>query len=68
MVKTPLYEKFDKINVSEGTHMIPPYVRKVPTIEVPNAQRALVGEEVDLLRGLGCAVVGHSREPTTRDV
>lgn len=46
LVKTPLYEKFEKINVSEGTHMIPPYVRKVPTIEVPGAERPLVGEEV----------------------
>jgi hypothetical protein len=46
LCKTPFYDKFEKINVSAGTHMLPPYVQKVPTIEVPSSATALVGDQV----------------------
>jgi glutaredoxin-related protein len=46
LCKTPVYNKFTKINVSEGVVNIPPFVKSVPTIIVPNSSKPLVGEDV----------------------
>ena len=46
LCKAPIYNKFTKINVSEGTVNIPPFIKSVPTILVPNSSKPLVGEEV----------------------
>lgn len=46
LCKTPVYNKFTKVNVSEINVNIPPFVKSVPTIIVPNINRPLVGEEV----------------------
>jgi hypothetical protein len=46
MCKTPIYNKFTKINVSEGIVNIPPFIKSVPTIIVPNSNKPLVGEDV----------------------
>ena len=45
LCKTPIYNKFKKINVSEGAVSIPPFIKRVPTIIVPN-YNPLVGEDV----------------------
>ena len=46
LCKTPIYNKFTKVNVSEGVLNIPPFVKSVPTIIVPNSSQPLVGEDV----------------------
>jgi hypothetical protein len=46
LCKNPLYNKFKKINVSDGSANIPPFVKNVPTILVPNYNHPLVGEDV----------------------
>jgi glutaredoxin-related protein len=46
LCKNPLYNKFKKINVSDGSANIPPFVKNVPTILVPNYSNPLVGEDV----------------------
>ena len=46
LCKTPIYNKFTKINVSEGIVNIPPFLKSVPTITVPTHNTPLVGEEV----------------------
>ena len=46
LCKTPVYNKFIKVNVSDANVNIPPFVKSVPTIIVPNVNRPLVGEEV----------------------
>jgi hypothetical protein len=62
LCKSPLYEQFRRINISEPNFQCPPFLKNVPTIIVPDADVPLEGENVFRWLEQQCQGNGDSTE------